>query len=153
MASRNRYGFISSLYPINILEIGKSKFDWTVSQSELVLRVAICTGRHPPRKSSDISSFLDSLFTNYTEVLCTYQFIKLLVSIGEIIWGFVGILRIQKPEAVKSPKIFVWLDLPRKRIKTKKTKGFLLAVNYYCGYDRKRTSNRSAMSVFFIPMA
>ena len=69
-------------------------------------------------------------------------------------WGnYLGlrwkILRIQKPEAVKSPKIFVWLDLPRKRIKTKKTKGFLLAVNYYCVYDRKRTSNRSAMSVFF----
>ena len=43
---------------------GKSKFDWTVSQSELVLRVAICTGRHPPRKSSDISSFLDFSFIN-----------------------------------------------------------------------------------------
>ena len=29
-------------------------------------------------------------------------------------------------------------------------KGFLLAVNYYCVYDRKRTSNRSAMSVFLL---
>jgi len=40
---------------------------------------------------------------------------------------------------VKSPKIFVWLDLPRKRIKTKKSKfkGFLLAiaVNSYFVYD------------------
>ena len=39
-------------------------------------------------------------------------------------WGnYLGlrwkILRIQKPEEVKCPKIFVWLDLPRKRIKTK----------------------------------
>ena len=66
-------------------------------------------------------------------ILCTYQFCAF-----------------KKPEAVKSPKIFVWLDLPRKWIKTKKMKGFLLAVNYYCVYDRKRTSNRSAMSVFFL---
>ena len=71
---------------------------------------------------------------------------------GKLSGASLEILRIQKPEAVKSPKIFVWLDLPRKRIKTKKTKGFLLAVNYYCVYDRKRTSNRSAMSVFFIPI-
>jgi len=69
--------------------------------------------------------------------------------LGKLSGASLEILRIQKPEAVKSPKIFVWLDLPRKRIKTKKTKGFLLAVNYYCVYDRKRTSNRSAMSVFF----
>jgi len=69
--------------------------------------------------------------------------------LGKLSGASLEILRIQKPEAVKSPKIFVWLDLPRKRIKTKKTKGFLLAVNYYCGYDQKRTSNRSAMSVFF----
>jgi len=82
-------------------------------------------------------------------ILCTYQFIKLLVSIGEIIWGFVGNSAHLKTRGSEKPQIFVWLDLPRKRIKTKKTKGFLLAVNYYCVYDRKRTSNRSAMSVFF----
>jgi len=45
--------------------------------------------------------------------------------LGKLSGASLEILRIQKPEAVKSPKIFVWLDLPRKRIKTKKTKGFL----------------------------
>ena len=55
--------------------------------------------------------------------------------LGKLSGASLEILRIKKPEAVKSPKIFVWLDVPRKRTKTKKTKGFLLAVNYYCVYD------------------
>jgi len=54
-----------------------------------------------------------------------------------------------KTRGSEKPKIFVWLDLPTKRTKTKKTKGFFLAVNYYCIYGRKTTSNSHAMFFFF----
>ena len=54
-----------------------------------------------------------------------------------------------KTRGSEKPQKLCLVRSPQKTNQNQKTKGFLLAVNYYCAYDRKRTSNRSAMSVFF----